>query len=204
MRLHVHPENPGQRHIQIIKECLLDGGIIIYPTDTIYGLGCNIFQHTAVERICRIKNIDPKKAQLSFICNDLSHLSQYTKQISTPLYRILKHYLPGPFTFILPASKEVPGLLQTKKKTIGLRIPANPIPQSIAAALGHPLLSTSLPGADVADNTDPDIIENRFENIADIIVDGGPGGIIPSAIIDATSEKIVVVREGPLPFYDAD
>lgn len=204
MRLYVHPENPSQRHIQIIKECLLDGGIIIYPTDTIYGLGCNIFKHAAVDRICRIKNIDPKKAQLSFICNDLSHLSQYTKQISTPLYRILKHYLPGPFTFILPASKEVPGVLQTKKKTIGLRVPANPIPLSIAAALGHPLLSASLPGADVADYTDPDTIEDRFENIVDIIVDGGPGGIIPSAIIDATSEKIVVVREGLLPFYDAD
>lgn len=204
MRLYVHPENPNPRHIQIIKECLLDGGVIIYPTDTIYGLGCNIYKQGAVERICRIKNIDPKKAQLSFICNDLSHLSNYTKQISTPLYRILKHYLPGPFTFILPASKEVPAILQTKKKTIGLRIPDNPIPLSIAAALGHPLLSASLPGDDVEDYTDPDIIEERFENTVNIIVDGGPGGIIPSAIIDATSDQYLVLREGPLPFYETE
>lgn len=204
MRLYVHPDNPNARHLQIIKECLLDGGIIIYPTDTIYGLGCDIYKQGAVERICRIKNMDPKKAQLSFICNDLSHLSKYTKQISTPLYRILKQYLPGPFTFILPASKEVPAILQTKKKTIGLRIPDNPIPLAIAAALGHPLLSASLPGDEVEDYTDPDIIEERFENKVNMIVDGGPGGMIPSAMIDATTDQYILLREGPLPFYEAE
>ena len=115
MLLEVHPLNPNPRHVRMITECLMDGGLIIYPTDTIYGLGCDIFQHKAIEKICRIKQVDPHKAQLSFICHDLSDLSQYTKGISTPLYRILKSYLPGPFTFILPASKEVPKILQNKK-----------------------------------------------------------------------------------------
>ena len=123
MLLHLHPDNPQPRNIKIIIECLLDGGVIIYPTDTIYGLGCDIFQHKAVERICRIKQVDPAKAQLSFICYDLSDLSNYTKSISTPLYRMLKTYLPGPYTFILPASKQVPKILKSKKDTIGLRVP---------------------------------------------------------------------------------
>ena len=125
MLLQVHPDNPQPRNLRTITNCLLNGGIIIYPTDTIYGLGCDIFQHKAIERICRIKNIDPQKAQLSFVCHDLSDLSKYTKSISTPLYRLLKNYLPGPYTFILPASKEVPRILKSKKDTIGLRIPDN-------------------------------------------------------------------------------
>src|SRR3954453_8214187 len=111
MLLHIHPRNPNPRHLKTVKECLLDGGVIIYPTDTIYGLGCNIFQHKAIERIARIKQIDPEKAQLSFVCYDLSDLSKYTRSISTPLYRLLKNYLPGPYTFILPASREVPRMI---------------------------------------------------------------------------------------------
>src|ERR1700689_4706535 len=131
MPLHVHPEDPQPRNIKTIVECLHDGGVIIYPTDTIYGLGCDIFKHKAIERICRIKNVDPSKAQLSFVCYDLSDMSQYTKSISTPLYRLLKNYLPGPYTSILPASKEVPKILQSKKKTIGLRVPDNKISRAI-------------------------------------------------------------------------
>ena len=115
MLLHIHPDNPNPRHIKTVIDCLLSGGVIIYPTDTIYGLGCDIFQPKAIERIARIKNIDPAKAQLSFVCYDLSDLSKYTKSISTPLYRLLKNYLPGPYTFILPASKEVPKILHNKK-----------------------------------------------------------------------------------------
>ncbi len=125
MLLHVNAENPNSRHIKTIRECLLDGGVIIYPTDTIYGLGCDIFQQKAIEKICKIKNVQPQKAQLSFICYDLSDLSKYTKGISTPLYRMLKEHLPGAYTFILPASKEVPKILQSNKHTIGLRIPDN-------------------------------------------------------------------------------
>src|ERR1700761_2234559 len=127
MLLQLHPDNPQPRNLKTIVECLLDGGVIIYPTDTIYGLGCNIFQSKGIERICRIKGIDPAKAQLSFVCYDLSDLSNYTKSISPPLYRLLKSYLPGPYTFILPASKLVPKILKSRKETIGLRVPDNHI-----------------------------------------------------------------------------
>src|ERR1700709_1764386 len=144
MLLQVHPDNPQPRNLRTITNCLLNGGIIIYPTDTIYGLGGDIFQHKAIERICRIKNIDPQKAQLSFVCHDLSDLSRYTKSISTPLYRLLKSHLPGPYTFILPASKEVPKILKSKKDTIGLRIPDNVICNGILETLGNPILSASL------------------------------------------------------------
>jgi tRNA threonylcarbamoyl adenosine modification protein (Sua5/YciO/YrdC/YwlC family) len=196
MLLHLHPDNPQQRNIKTITECLLNGGIIIYPTDTIYGLGCDIFQHKAIERICRIKNISPAKAQLSFICYDLSDLSKYTKSISTPLYRVLKNYLPGPYTFILPASKEVPKILKNKKNTIGLRIPDNIIARTIVKELGHPILSTSLPGDKIEEYTDPEWMHDKFEKLVDIVVDGGIGGTVPSTVIDYTSGEANVLREG--------
>jgi tRNA threonylcarbamoyl adenosine modification protein (Sua5/YciO/YrdC/YwlC family) len=196
MFLKVYPENPQDRYIQIIKECLLSGGIIIYPTDTIYGLGCDIFQHKAIERICRIKQIDPAKAQLSFVCYDLSDLSMYTKSISTPLYRVLKNHLPGPYTFILPASKEVPKILKSRKNSIGLRVPDNLIARTIVHSLGHPVLSTSLPGEFVEEYTDPEIIYEHFKNQVDIVIDGGLGNMIPSTIIDFTSGEAEVIRKG--------
>jgi tRNA threonylcarbamoyl adenosine modification protein (Sua5/YciO/YrdC/YwlC family) len=196
MLLYVHPENPQPRNIKIIIECLLDGGIIIYPTDTIYGLGCSIFQHKAIEKICRLKNIDPKKAQFSFICNDLSDLSTYTKSISTPLYRLLRNYLPGPYTFILPASKQVPKILKSKKETIGLRVPDNNIACTIIRELGHPILSTSLPGEMVEEYTDPEIMYDNFKNQVDIVVHGGIGGMVPSTVLDCTVEPPIVVRQG--------
>src|ERR1700704_3779519 len=142
MLLHVHPDNPQSRQIKTVTDNLRNGGIIIYPTDTIYGLGCDIYQRKAIESICRIKKVDPKKAQLTFICYDLSHLSDFSKQLSTSVFRILKEYLPGPYTFILPASKEVPKILQSKKETIGLRVPDNNIARAIVNELGHPILST--------------------------------------------------------------
>src|ERR1044071_10509481 len=138
MLLSIHPDNPPARNLAMVTETLSKGGVIIYPTDTIYGLGCDIFNHEAVERICRIKNIDPAKAQFSFICDDLSDMSRYTKSISTPLYRMLKSHLPGPYTFILPASKQVPKILKSRKNTVGLRIPGNNIARSIVQTLGHP------------------------------------------------------------------
>jgi len=196
MFLTIHPENPQERNIQLVTECLLSGGIVIYPTDTIYGLGCDIFQHKAIERISRIKQIDPAKAQLSFVCYDLSDLSSYTKSISTPLYRVLKNHLPGPYTFILPASKEVPKILKSRKNSIGLRVPDNLIARTIVKRLGHPVLSTSLPGELVEEYTDPEIIYEQFKNQVDIVIDGGPGNIIPSTIIDYTSGEAVVVRKG--------
>ena len=196
MLLHIHPDNPNPRYIKTVIECLLDGGVIIYPTDTIYGLGCDIFQHKAIERIARIKQVDPSKARLSFVCYDLSDLSKYTKSISTPLYRLLKTHLPGPYTFILPASKEVPKILYSKKNTIGLRVPDNTIARTIVKELGHPVLSTSLPGEMVEEYTDPEIIYDRFEKLVDIVVDGGIGGMIPSTIVDCTTDDWTVLREG--------
>ncbi len=196
MLLHVHPLNPQPRQIKTIVECLQSGGIIIYPTDTIYGLGCDIFQHKAIERICRIKNIDPQKAQLSFICNDLSDMSAYSKSISTPLYRLLKQYLPGPYTFILPASKEVPKILKSKKDTIGLRVPDNIIARTIIKELGHPILSASLPGEMVEDYTDPELMYEKFGKQVDLVVDGGIGGMMPSTIIDCTGDEPIVTRKG--------
>ncbi|MBS1946910.1 MAG: threonylcarbamoyl-AMP synthase [Bacteroidetes bacterium] len=196
MLLHVHPDSPQPRNIRTIIECLKDGGIIIYPTDTIYGLGCDIFKHKAIERICRIKNIEPSKARLSFVCYSLSDLSRYTKSISTPLYRMLKSHLPGPYTFILPASKQVPKILKSKKNTIGLRVPENQICNEIVKELGNPVLSTSLPGEMVEEYTDPELINENFKNLVDIIVDGGTGGMIPSTVVDCTNDEPIVLRRG--------
>ena len=196
MLIHIHPEDPQPRLVKQIAECLQDGGIIAYPTDTIYGLGCDIFKPKAIERICRIKNIDPAKSQLSFICRDLSNLSDYTKSIDTPLYRMLKHYLPGAFTFILPASRQVPKILQSKKSTIGLRVPDNEICRHILDALGHPILSTTLPGEEVEDYTDPEVIQERLGKQVDFVIDGGIGGMVPSTIVDCTTDEWTITRQG--------
>jgi tRNA threonylcarbamoyl adenosine modification protein (Sua5/YciO/YrdC/YwlC family) len=196
MLINVHPVNPQPRLIKQIVDCLKSGGIIVYPTDTIYGLGCDIFQPSAIEKICHLKNLNPLKAQLSFICKDLSHLSDFTKNIDTPLFRTLKSHLPGPFTFILPASKQVPKLLQTKKSTIGIRIPNNEICMQILEALGNPIISTSLPGEFVEDYTDPEIIQQNIGNKVDLIVDGGIGGTEPSTIVDCSTDDWHVIRQG--------
>jgi tRNA threonylcarbamoyl adenosine modification protein (Sua5/YciO/YrdC/YwlC family) len=196
MLVTIHPNNPQPRLIKQITECLKDGGIIVYPTDTIYGLGCDILQPKAVEKICAIKNVDAQKAQLSFICKDLSHLSDYTKTIDTPLYRMLKRYLPGPYTFILPASKQVPKILQSKKSTIGLRVPNNVICQQIIDAMGNPILSSSLPGEMIEAYTDPEIIYETLMNKVDFVIDGGIGGTVPSTIVDCTTNDWQVIRQG--------
>lgn len=196
MLLYLHPDNPQPRNIRTIVECIQNGGVIIYPTDTIYGLGCDIFQPKAIDKICRIKNIQPQKAQMSFICYDLSDLSKYAKAISTPIYRLLRSNLPGPYTFILQASREVPKILKSKKNTIGIRIPDNNIARNIVKELGHPILTTTLPGDMVEEYTDPEIIHENFKDLVDIVVNGGPGGMVPSTVIDCTAEAPVVIREG--------
>ncbi len=196
MLIQIHPQNPQPRLIKQIVDCLHNGGVVVYPTDTIYGLGCSINHHKAVERICKIKNVDPEKAQLSFICKDLSHLSDYTKSIDTPLYRLLKSYLPGPFTFILPASKQVPKILQSKKSTIGLRVPDNEICQQILNELDVPILSASLPGDMVEEYTDPEIIYEKLGHLVDFVIDGGIGGIIPSTIVDCVTADWHITRQG--------
>ena len=196
MLLQIHPRDPQPRQVNKVVESLQRGGIIIYPTDTIYGLGCDILQQKAIEKICRIKQVDPKKAQLSFICANLSHLSIYAKQLTTATFRMLKEYLPGPYTFILPASRMVPKILQSKKDTIGLRIPDNKIALAIINELGRPILSASLPGELVEDYTDPEIMHENFINDVDIVVDGGIGGITPSTVIDCTGAEPVILRMG--------
>jgi tRNA threonylcarbamoyl adenosine modification protein (Sua5/YciO/YrdC/YwlC family) len=196
MLIHIHPENPQARNVRTVVETLKKGGVIIYPTDTIYGLGCSILEPKAIERVCRIKDIDPAKANLSFICHDLSDLSKYANSISTPIYRLLKRTLPGPYTFILPASREVPRLLKNKKNTIGLRIPDNNIARTIVRELGNPILSTSLPGEMVEEYTDPSIMHDKFHKLVDIVVEGGPGGMIYSTVIDCTGDEPVIIREG--------
>jgi tRNA threonylcarbamoyl adenosine modification protein (Sua5/YciO/YrdC/YwlC family) len=196
MLINIHPDNPQPRLIRQVVEVLNKGGVVIYPTDTIYGLGCDIFNQKAVERICRIKGVDPQKAQLSIICDDLSDLSKYARQTTTPVYRLLKQYLPGPYTFILEASREVPRILKTKKDTIGIRIPDNVIAQSIVKELGHPILTTTLPGEYVEEYTDPEMIFEKFGNQVDLVIDGGAGGSVPSTIVDLTTDEPTVIREG--------
>jgi tRNA threonylcarbamoyl adenosine modification protein (Sua5/YciO/YrdC/YwlC family) len=194
--IHIHPDNPQERLIRQVVEVIRSGGIVVYPTDTIYGLGCDIRQPKAVERICRIKGVDPQKANLSFVCYDLSDLSKYAKQLTTPVYRILKQHLPGPYTFILEASKEVPKILKTKKDTVGIRVPDNIIARCIVKELGNPILSATLPGDNVEEYTDPEMIYDKFGKLVDLVIDGGIGGITPSTIIDFTGGEGMVIREG--------
>lgn len=197
MLIHIHPDNPQQRNIDTVVATLKAGGVIIYPTDTIYGIGCDITNPKAIQQVCRIKGIDPKKAQFSFVCSDLSHISDYTKSIDTPIFRILKKALPGPYTFIMNASKQVPKLMQTKKSTVGIRVPDNNICRMIVEQLGNPILSTSLPtDADVEYYTDPELMHDNFENLVDIVIDAGIGNILSSTIIDCTSGSPELIRQG--------
>ena len=197
MLLSIHPDNPQARNIKTVVECLQDGGVIIYPTDTIYGIGCNIFNADAIARIARIKKIDPKKAQFSFICSDLSHLSDFAKSVDTPIFRLLKAALPGAYTFILEASRQVPKQLKTKKDTVGIRVPDNRICQSIVAELGHPIMSASLPMDDEIEYyTDPELMYEKFGDLVDIVIDGGIGQILSSTVIDCISGAPVLIREG--------
>ena len=197
MIIHIHPDNPQPRNIQTVVDCLRSGGVIIYPTDTIYGIGCDITNTAAIERVCRIKGVDPKKAQFSFVCSDLSHISDYTKSIDTPTFRLLKNALPGPYTFILNANKQVPKLLQTKKTTVGIRVPEHNICNMIVKELGNPIISTSLPvDDDVEYYTDPEAMHDRFEKLVDFVIDGGYGSVISSTIIDCTSGSPELIRAG--------
>ncbi|MDQ3550840.1 MAG: L-threonylcarbamoyladenylate synthase [Bacteroidota bacterium] len=196
MLIHIHPVDPQPRLISQVAEVLRKGGVIIYPTDTIYGLGCDISQPKAIERICRIKEVSLQKAQFSFICYDLSDLSHYARQIDTSVYRSLKQHLPGPYTFILEASRQVPKLLKTKKDTVGIRVPDNAIARAIVKELGNPIISASLPGDFIEDYTDPDFIHDKFEKLVDMVIDGGIGGTEPSTVIDFTQGEPTVIREG--------
>lgn len=198
MLLKIYPENPSQRAIDKVVKCLEDGGIIIYPTDTIYGMGCDIFKSKTIERISEIMGSKKKKNAMTFICSDLSHLSDYTKPISNNIFKTMKKVLPGPFTFILEANNNVPKLLQSNKKTVGIRVPDNEIIHEIVRQLGHPILSTSVKDDDevIEYTTDPELIHEKYENLVDIVIDGGYGDNIPSTVVDCTNDDIEVIREG--------
>ena len=198
MLLKIHPDNPSLRHIRMVVECLNNGGIIIYPTDTVYGLGCDIYKSKAIDKIARIKGIKKEKANFSFICHDLSQLSEFTKPISNDVFRLMKNNLPGPYTFILKATNKVPKLFQSKKKTVGIRIPDNNIINKIVKELGNPVMSTSIHDEDeiIEYTTDPELIHEKYINLVDIVIDGGYGDNEPSTILDCTSDEITIIREG--------
>jgi tRNA threonylcarbamoyl adenosine modification protein (Sua5/YciO/YrdC/YwlC family) len=196
--LKIHPLNPEGRKVQRAVDILAKGGIIIYPTDTIYGIGCDLMNRKSIERLCQVMNIRPQKLDLSFICKDLSQISDYVKRIDTPIFKILKKSLPGPYTFILESSSRVPRILNVNKKTVGIRIPDHAIPRAIVAHLGNPLITTSIKNDDVikAYTTDPEEIYEDFKHNVDLVIDGGPGNNIPSSVIDCTGSELVVVRAG--------
>ena len=196
--LKIYPENPEGKKIDKVVETLRAGGLVIYPTDTVYGLGCDLSNPQAIEKICRLKGIDPRKNLLSFMCQDLSQASEYAKNFSTPLFKLLKKTLPGPYTFILPSSSKAPKAVDPKRKTVGIRIPDHAIPQELIARLGNPIITTSVHDEDkiIDYPTDPELIYEKYINQVDIVIDGGIGGNVPSTVVDLTNETPVVVREG--------
>lgn len=197
MLLRIHEENPDPRQIEKVVACLSRGGIIIYPTDTVYGLGCDISNHKAIEKIAKLKGIKLNKAHFSFVCYDLSHLSDYAIHIDTPTYKVLKRALPGAYTFIFKASPKVPKLFKTKKKTVGIRIPDNDIPREIVKELGNPIVTTSIPDEDdVEYTTDPELIHEKYGELVDIVIDGGIGDFIGSTVIDFSNGAMEILREG--------
>lgn len=198
MFLKIHPDNPSLRQILKVVETLKRGGVIIYPSDTVYALGCDISQPKAVEKLARIKGVKPEKSHFSFICYDLSHLSDYTSYVDTPTYKLMKKNLPGPFTFILNANSNVPKLFKSKKKTVGIRIPDNNIALEIVKELGNPIVSTSIHDLDkiIDYTTDPEIIYEEYKDRVDLIINGGYGNNIASTIVNCTGDEVEILRDG--------
>ncbi|HOD27306.1 MAG: L-threonylcarbamoyladenylate synthase [Bacteroidales bacterium] len=196
MLIRLYEDNPNPRVVQKIANALREGGLIIYPTDTVYAIGCDIFHARAVEQICRLKDKCIGKANLSFICHDLSHISEFAR-LDNATFKLMKKNLPGPFTFILNGSSALPKLFK-QRKTVGIRIPDNAIVRAIVEELGNPLMTTSLMQTDnqVEYTTDPELINERFGHLVDIVIDGGPGGIVQSTVVDCTGDEPLVVRQG--------
>ena len=204
MLVKIYPENPNPKEIRLVVDILKKGGIIVYPTDTVYGLGCDITNAKAVEKVSRYKGVKVEKSNFSFICSDLSQLAEFSKPVSNPVFKILKHYLPGPFTFILNANSNVPKYFKGNKKTVGVRIPDNQIILEIVRELGNPIMSTSIHDDDeiLEYSTDPELIHEKFNEIADLIIDGGYGQNVPSTIVDCTEEVPFIIRQGKGVFED--
>ena len=198
MLLEIHPDNPDPRKIRQVLECLNDGGVIVYPTDTVYSFGCSLQKHKAFERVARLKGIKPEKANFSIICYDLSHLSEYSKAVDNQTYKMMRRAFPGPYTFILNASGQVPKLFKSRKKTIGIRIPDNNIARTIVNELGTPIIASSVHDEDeiLEYTTDPELIHEKYEKLVDIVIDGGYGNLEASTVFDCTGNDPELVREG--------
>ncbi len=198
MIIKIYPENPNPKQIAKVIEVIQKGGIVIYPTDSVYGIGCNIYNHKAIEKVARIKGIAPDKTMFSIICDSLSQVSDYTRPINNTTFKLMKKNLPGPFTFILQANNKVPDIFQSNKKTVGIRIPDNPITIEIVKELGNPILNTSVHDDDeiVEYTTDPELIHEKYQDLVDIVIDGGYGQNTPTTIIDCTGDEPLVTREG--------
>jgi tRNA threonylcarbamoyl adenosine modification protein (Sua5/YciO/YrdC/YwlC family) len=199
MLIRLNDSKPDSKTISQIVSCLKDGGIIIYPTDTVYALGCDITQNKAVERICKLKNIKPDKSKFAFVCSDLSHLSEFTKPIPNHVFRVMKKALPGPYTFILEANSNVPKIIKQERKTVGIRVPKNIICREIIMALGNPIISTSLIDSndDILEYfSDPEVIYQQYQDVVDMVIDGGHGNIYASTVIDCSKSEMEVIREG--------
>lgn len=196
--LKIHPVNPELRKIRHVTDVLLGGGLIVYPTDTIYGLGCNLMNKKAIERLCRLLDIKPQKLDLSFICHDLGQISEYARRIDTPVFKILKKSLPGPFTFILESSSRVPKILDVNKKTVGIRIPDHPVPLMIVELLGNPMITASIKNEDAIREytTDPVEMYEDLKHLVDVVIDSGAGGNVPSTVVDCTGSSIEILRQG--------
>ncbi|MBI1227500.1 MAG: threonylcarbamoyl-AMP synthase [Bacteroidetes bacterium] len=201
MLIEIHPVSPEPRKIKQAADVLRSGGIVIYPTDTVYGIGCDIFNHHAVEKVCKIRHLDPDRAMLSLICKDISQVSEYAWQLDNEVFRMLKKNLPGPFTFILRSGNSLPKLFKNRKRTIGIRIPDNKIALALVEEMGRPILSTSLKVDSEADDfeeyfSDPHDFREEFEKITDLIIDGGLGGQMPSTLVDCSKGEVEIIRQG--------
>lgn len=196
MLIKIYPENPNSKHIRQIVDVLDKGGIIIYPTDTVYSIGCDINNHKAFERLALLKGKKPAKAQFSIICKDLSHLSTYAKPLNNSIYKMMKRALPGPFTFILNSSNAVPRIFKAKKKTIGIRVPDNDIAREIIKELGRPLIVSSVKDDEIEYTTNPELIQEKYGHLVDYVIDGGIGNIEASTVVDCTGDTPEIIREG--------
>ncbi|MEM6844994.1 MAG: L-threonylcarbamoyladenylate synthase [Bacteroidota bacterium] len=196
--LKIHPLYPENKKLTKVHQVLKQGGIVIYPTDTIYALGCDLLNPEAIERLCHIKGVDPQKNQFSFLCQNISQVTEYSKNIPTPMFKLMNKALPGPYTFILPSSKHVPKKIDSKRKTIGVRVSDHAIPQQLVERLGNPLITTSVHDEDeiVAYATDPNLIYERFADQVDIIIDGGMGNNVASTVVDCTESEPKIIRQG--------
>ena len=198
MLLHIHQDNPDYRKIKMVVECLKNGGVIIYPTDTVYAFGCDVYNKRAMERLCRIKGVDIKKHNLSFVCYDLSHISDFSRKLENSTYKLMKKALPGPYTFILNANSSIPKLFKNKKREVGIRIPDNNIPREIVKELGNPIVSTSVKDDDmvIEYSTDPELIHEYFKKHVDLVISGGYGESTPSTIVKCTNSTPEILRKG--------